>query len=103
MAVRGDDGLPGLGGISSCTVTNMPALSRPSGLGIDGAKLRGPRVGIDRLVDVIDLGVDRSIGEREDDLQFLADLDLSASSSLTLPRTQRWSSGAIVIKRSAEV
>ena len=59
--------------------TNIPALSpRFLSFGIvDGrAKPRGSRIGIDRLVDVVDRGVDRSVGKGKDDLQFLTDLDL---------------------------
>ena len=51
-------------------------LEPPPGIANGSAKFRGSRVGIDRLVDVADRGLDLSIGERKDDRQLLTDFDL---------------------------
>ena len=74
----------------------QPGLVAAPGVGDRRAEPGRSRLRIDRLVDVIDLAHDLAVGERDDDLHRLTDLDLGGVALADPPSTQRWSSRAMV-------
>ena len=71
----------GSGGICTWILTNAPALTQPFGLGIVVRNFVPCDFGVDRIIDVIELGNDLAVadGVGEDDLQVWPTSSFSAS------------------------